>query len=188
MKILLTLFVLLFSSSVFAEDISDFEIEGMSVGDSLLEYFSEDNIKQHIEPGYFQYKKDNKFITVELVALNSFKLYNAVQAQVKVNDNKYIIYGLGGMIDYIYNIEDCYSKQNKVVEEILLVVSNVSINEQGVRKSKSDSTGKSTYTGIYLNFSNGDYIAITCYDWSKEIGHIDHLRISMITKKLGDWL
>ena len=44
MKILLTLFVLLFSSSVVAEDISDFQIEGMSVGDSLLDYFSEQQI------------------------------------------------------------------------------------------------------------------------------------------------
>ena len=50
MKTLLTLFVLLFSSSVLAEDISDFEIEGISVGDSLLDYFSERQIinnKQH---------------------------------------------------------------------------------------------------------------------------------------------
>ena len=45
MKILLTLFVLLFSSSVVADDISDFEIEGFSIGDSLLEHFSEKEIK-----------------------------------------------------------------------------------------------------------------------------------------------
>ena len=44
MKILLTLFVLFFSSLLFAEDISDFEIEGMSIGDSLLDYMSEDEI------------------------------------------------------------------------------------------------------------------------------------------------
>ena len=44
MKILLTLFVLLFSSSMFAEDISDFQIEGMSIGDTLLDYFNEEEI------------------------------------------------------------------------------------------------------------------------------------------------
>ena len=41
MKKTLILLVLLFSSSVFAEDISDFQIEGMSIGDSLLDYVSE---------------------------------------------------------------------------------------------------------------------------------------------------
>ena len=43
------LFLVLFSFSVpsFADDISDFEIEGMSIGDSLLDYFSEYEIKEN---------------------------------------------------------------------------------------------------------------------------------------------
>ena len=45
MKILLTLFVLFFSSSVLAGDISDFEIEGISIGDSLLDHFNKDLIE-----------------------------------------------------------------------------------------------------------------------------------------------
>ena len=45
MRIILTIFILLSSSSVLAEDISDFQIEGMSIGDSLLNYFSETEIK-----------------------------------------------------------------------------------------------------------------------------------------------
>ena len=49
MKILLTLFVLLFSSSVFADDISDFQIEGMSIGDSLLDYFTKKEIQENLE-------------------------------------------------------------------------------------------------------------------------------------------
>ena len=48
MKTLLTLFVLLFSSSVLAEDISDFQIEGMSIGDSLLKFYSETEIKNQL--------------------------------------------------------------------------------------------------------------------------------------------
>ena len=47
MKKLLLIFVLLFSfqSLTKADDIRDFEIEGMSIGDSLLDYFSEEEIK-----------------------------------------------------------------------------------------------------------------------------------------------
>ena len=56
MKILLTLFVLLFSSSVVAEDISDFQIEGMSIGDSLLDYFSEKEIIDEIEINKYMYE------------------------------------------------------------------------------------------------------------------------------------
>ena len=41
MKKTLIILVLLFSSSVVADDISDFEIEGMSIGDSALDYYGE---------------------------------------------------------------------------------------------------------------------------------------------------
>ena len=60
MKILLTFFVLFFSSSVVADDISDFEIEGISIGDSLLDYMTEDEILEQIErtKDYFLYLKD----------------------------------------------------------------------------------------------------------------------------------
>ena len=37
---------LLFQALASAEDISDFEIEGISIGDSALEYFSKKNLKQ----------------------------------------------------------------------------------------------------------------------------------------------
>ena len=47
MKILLTFYVLFFSSLVFADDISDFQIEGISVGDSLLDYFSKKEIEKN---------------------------------------------------------------------------------------------------------------------------------------------
>ena len=59
-KILLTLFVLFFSSSVFGEDISDFEIEGMSIGDSALNFFT----KKHIEDNTVTHgsKDENKVL------------------------------------------------------------------------------------------------------------------------------
>ena len=50
MKRLLTyLFIVLglgLTFNVNADDIRDFEIEGISIGDSLLDYFSEDQIKK----------------------------------------------------------------------------------------------------------------------------------------------
>ena len=90
MKTLLTLFVLLFSSLIFAEDISDFQIEGMSVGDSLLNYFSEEKIinsKQNDIVGKFYYTelRDKKI-----------KIYDLVQVYLKSNDDNYKIYGING--------------------------------------------------------------------------------------------
>ena len=49
-KILILLFSLFFlnSTSVIADDISDFSIEGISIGDSLLDYMSEEEILKDI--------------------------------------------------------------------------------------------------------------------------------------------
>ena len=43
--LLILILILSFQSWTKADDISEFEIEGMSVGDSLLDYFSEEEIK-----------------------------------------------------------------------------------------------------------------------------------------------
>ena len=50
-KLLILLFSLffLYSPSVLADDISDFSIGGISLGDSLLDYMSEDEILKEIE-------------------------------------------------------------------------------------------------------------------------------------------
>ena len=75
MKILLTLFVLLFSSSVFADDISDFHIGGMSIGDSLLNNFSKYEIENAFN--YDDYPSDMKFRIIELESKD--ELYDVFQ-------------------------------------------------------------------------------------------------------------
>ena len=53
--LLFSLFFLISSPSIFADDISDFEIEGISIGDSLLDYMTEEEIHKQIE------LKENEF-------------------------------------------------------------------------------------------------------------------------------
>ena len=47
--VLLFSFFLLSSQTVFADDISKFEIEGVSIGDSLLDYMTEKEILTEIK-------------------------------------------------------------------------------------------------------------------------------------------
>ena len=55
MKLFLSVLILIFSlqSWTKADDIRDFEIEGISIGDSLLDFYSEKEIKQNIKVNYF---------------------------------------------------------------------------------------------------------------------------------------
>jgi hypothetical protein len=45
---------LLLSFNANADDIKDFQIEGISLGDSLLKYYSEDEIKSALKDGYIK--------------------------------------------------------------------------------------------------------------------------------------
>ena len=51
MRVFITVLVLIFSfqSWTKADDISDFQIEGMSIGDSVLDYLSKEEILKEIE-------------------------------------------------------------------------------------------------------------------------------------------
>ncbi len=53
MKTVLAVLILTFSlqSMIKAEDISDFEIEGISIGDSLLDFFSKNQIDNFLNYG-----------------------------------------------------------------------------------------------------------------------------------------
>ena len=114
MKKLLVIFVLLFSSSVFADDIRDFQIEGMSIGDSLLDYFTEQKIKNNMK----NYIKDKTFSFFEIYNPSLFENYESLQVSYKTGDIDYTIYGISGAIFYIDNIDECYPEKNKIVKEL----------------------------------------------------------------------
>ena len=68
MKKLLLILILTFSfqSWAKADDIKDFEIEGMSVGDSLLDYFSESEIKEKINSKTTYRYAGNKYVSISI--------------------------------------------------------------------------------------------------------------------------
>ena len=185
------LFLVLFSFSVpsFADDISDFEIEGMSIGDSLLDYFSEEKITNSNR--YYPYL-DNEFYAVGFDHENSFEVYNTVEIHLKTDDKKYKIYSVDGIIYYLNNIDDCYKKKDEIEKELSEIFKVAKKIDKGTTKHEADKSGKSTTTTVYWKLDSGDLVTVECYDWSKEIETTenwgDHLRISVLRKELDIWI
>ena len=153
MKRLLLILILIFGfqSWTKASDIRDITIEGMSIGESLLNYYSEEKIKSNISDVY-NYIKDNTFVVTGFGAKDgrSFKKYNRVQIEFKKNDNDYIIHGLSGVVfsNYDKDIDACFKYQDKVnyehtelfsdQEELILYIGKHPADKSGqseVRKS-----------------------------------------------------
>ena len=188
MKNFFTLFFLFFSSSVVAENISYFEIEGISIGDSLLDFFTENEIKNAIQD--YSYN-DNKFITVEFYQHPSFNVYQNLSVSFKSDDNQYLIYDLAGF-DFIENEDNkCFDKVSKVSDDISKVIKQ--IEKISTTESHSgDPTGKSKVKKTNWWFKNGDLIKVECYDWSEEItankNWFDNFAVVFTTNEYLNWL
>ena len=108
--IIILLFLLNLQSLSRADDISDFEIEGMSIGDSLLDIFSKKEIDS-IEPTY--YPNSKKFHDVPVIS-SQFKNYDQITFGLKKNDERYIIYSLAGQLYFENDFDNCIKKKKKL--------------------------------------------------------------------------
>ena len=102
MKRLLLVLILSFSFQSFtkADDIRDFEIEGMSIGDSALDFFSKSVLEKNKELEWYDTKV---FTPIAELKLSDSKTYTSFQIAVKTKDKKYKIESVGGFIFY----KDC---------------------------------------------------------------------------------
>jgi len=189
MKILLTFFVLLFSSTVVAEDISDFEIEGISIGDSLLDFYNKSEINN--VPSY-KYKND-KFIYY-VFELNVNSNYDYLQITVKTNNNlnnKYIIHSISGIFICRNDIEKCFIKQNEIKKDLDLFFKQDSIKTKG--NHSQDKSQKSTWENFAYFLSDSKYsdIDIIVYDNSKEFeeqGQWDNLQVMISSQEFTKFI
>ena len=175
------LFLILFSFSApsFADDIQDFEIEGMSIGDSLLDYMSEEEIKENEFPGVYP---DKKFTLSDYN--KSSAIYDSVSIEYKLNDKKYTIYGVQGIVDFPNNIEGCYEKQDEIEKEISSMFDEIKKEDWGILKLhlKGTAAEGSTYKPITFDFNNGGRINIACYHYS-DAPQDDDLKITLSSKE-----
>ena len=191
MKRFLLILILTFSfqSWTKADDIRDFQIERMSVGDSLLDYFNEkeitDKINSYNNKGFIYNHKDFYAITFRLLPM--FEIYEGVQFLLKNNDNNYIIYSIAGE-KYHKDINNCYSKFDEIEDEFDILFKNSSKAKKLKRPHSYDKTGESTTTDVYYNMSNGDFVAIVCTDWSEKININDSFRVEMSSDEFADFI
>ena len=141
-----------------ADDIREFKIEGMSLGDSLSDYFSEEEIKAAHVPGVY----DDKDYLVSVFSTQSL-IYDFVTVTYKPKDNKYKIYGMTGLLDFPNNIEDCYKKQVEIVKSVSKKFEKIKKKEWGILVF--DEVDKSTYKPVTFvdRYDNG--LNIGCYHY-----------------------
>lgn len=148
-----------------ADDIKDFQIERISVGDNLLNHVetlkvTKDFIKNK---KYLIYPKSNKFVTGGF-NIESEK-YDAIQFLLSPKTFK--IVSVSGMI-FLENKNKCEKQQKEIFKELSSIYTSAIITKEKFEPHSYDKTGKSIANGIYLSLNSGD-IGIECYIWSEKM-------------------
>ena len=191
-RLSLYLFLLLFTlqNSSQADDIRDFEIEGMSIGDSLLDYFSEEVI---IKRSIADYPNSKKFSRFQAPLSKKFEDYDTVDFHYETNDPKYIIVSVSGGIFYENDMKACLNKMEVVKTAMSEIFKNAKKYGVGVSPwLKGDKSGKTITAHFYFDFKSGSYVDLACYDWSDEIAKeknfTDNFQAGLFSNEFGEWL
>ena len=188
MRIIIITFILFFSLQLLtkADDIRDFEIEGVSVGDNLMDHM---NIKQFNIFKKGQYEYVHTFATI-MVKNENLNLYSAVRAYYKIKDKNKTIHAVEGTT-FTSNMTECNNLMNNVANEIDETYKNLK-SDKNTFNHWADKSNKSKVHQIDYEFNSGDVIAVQCVDWSKKIteenGWKDSFRVTLFDKETADFL
>ena len=186
----LFLFLFSFSAPSFADDISELQIEGISIGDSLLDHMSKEEIITQIENNkpLYHYTTDE---FGQVYKYDGLQTYFMMSFFVKPDDKNFIIYAIGGSLPHAEDINSCYKKMSEISKEFSATYKNAKKKERTFNHPV-DQTGRSKVKEVYFRFSSGHEIRIICMDFEESLriknNWIDGLDITIQRKEVIDWM
>ena len=140
-----------------ADDIKDFKIEGMSIGDSLLDFYDKEKIIMFKK---IDYPNSDKFYGIWVHS--SSDKYDTYGFTLKKNDNKFRIYQLKGSVDMKF--DKCMNIKSDVKKEIQQILLNST--EDNYKSNYQNNLGESYSEVTDLIVENGS-IRIWCESFDK---------------------
>ena len=190
MRIYLTILILILciQSWTKANDIKDFDIDGIGVGESLLDYTSKDLIESKSK-NYYPNSKDYYLLEFDSNELSFLETYSYIGVHLKKDDNKFLIASIKGMIIYKNDFESCLSQKKIVVDSVQETVPNS--REQKYTNNFDNLYGMSKAYISDFEIKDG-FIRIWCTNWDNETedkqGWTDTLNVDLSTQIFLDWL
>ena len=167
----LIIWVLTFQTQSLGDNIKYFKIEGMSIGDSALDYFSESQLEDN-EQGWHNYSY-NEYSTSYIPGKG---IYNWFLVSYKNDDNNFIMEGIiGGVEINNYDNKKCINKLDNFALNISESFKNTAQEKRKTYEIAAEAsqtypfTGKSTTTSLSFNFLDGAKIILACYNMDKEV-------------------
>jgi len=179
--LLIIIFTFSFQSLAKADDIRDFEIEGISVGDSLLDYFSLSEIKRFDDYDDLPSNMKFRIATTTKKNFNKMKMYDAMTFYYKPEDKNFIIYAIGGNLFCENN--ECKKLYKEIKNDFLKNYKG----KESILKHPDDKSGKSIVT-IYTIEINKGSILISHNDMSKNVKWVDDVSVEISSSEVDEWI
>ena len=163
-----------------ADDIRDFEIEGISIGDSILDFFSQEDINNAIDESY----EDRKYITKTFLSINS-KTYDGIQISYKSNDSNKVIVSIVGASTYKNKIEECKKIMYEISSELTDLFPSTIKKDWGKYENGNNS---GHYFPITFKFNDNSTAMVSCHDWHENTGIDDNLKVSLFNSQYSKYI
>ena len=181
---LIIILTLNFQALTKADDAKSITIEGISIGDSALDFFS----KQDIEKNTFDFYKIKKFVPVQMNKLDFFNTYDAVDFNYKAGDKNFEIVSIDGVL-LIRDPIKCEKKLDQIIKDITPVLDGNHEVEKATVIHDSDPSGKSKIIEKQWILQNGDRVLVQCYNFDVNYNsENNNLSISIRTKEFHNFL
>ena len=165
-----------------ADSISDFQIERISIGDSLLSHISKEEINKIKSP-------NKKLKIVRTRIKDNLDQYKYVQLWWFDQDIEYRIVGISGELIFDNDLEGCKKKQKEIANSVKKTLKDFNI-KQSQNNYSDDLSGNSKVYHHAFKFENGDNINVQCYMFSKNYKEknnlIDNLKVMIVTKEMDE--
>lgn len=159
-------FLFFFPSSVIASEIKNISIEGMSLGESALNFFSESEIKKMVITDW-----SNKKYERSEVKSKKFKKFDSIKFSYLSDDKDFKIAEIQGIMKFKYS--KCLNEINLISKKLKDKFPIAQIQPAYESDNKWDTFGKSKTTDIIIALNSGnqigvlDTVTLYCYQYSE---------------------
>ena len=165
-----------------ADDIRDFEIEGIALEDSALKYFTEEEIKSNSQ----NFFRNKKYTPVQNDKLSFFETYDFFDFRFLTGDKNYIMHSIAGIVNFENKeYSECLNLSEKITNKIKDLVPNTKMQNFGNDKKTSGSTG--TYNQKTFWTEEG-FISVNCYNYDDKEKSMDHLSVTIANREYEDFI
>ena len=193
MRIFLAVLFLILSlqSLTIADEVKNFEIEGMTVGESLLNYMKKKEIEDKINSNASFHYPNGSYVVFGYYS-DEMKIYDDVGVIIKLRDPNYTIYALEGTIYFPKGT--CNKKQKEISSDLKMVLDSSKYNytESFNQNFISDNTGASKVSYLDFNFNDKSAIRVICWVLSEEFkskhNSIDRLVVATNSALFMKWI